>query len=97
MSITKTDSNTNTVHKGLNWIQRRRTRMRVIHAEKKKRKQKLMTKLVIAFFAVTSVAVLVAGGVLGNPILLGAGIAGLIFTCGAGISMNRPDGPSYLV
>ena len=71
--------------------------MRVLHVEKKKRAQKFMTKLVIAFFAVTSVAVLIAGGVLGNPILVGAGIAGALFACGAGISRSRRDGPVDLV
>jgi hypothetical protein len=71
--------------------------MRVLHVQKRKQTQKLVTKLVIAFFAVTSVAVIIGGGVLGNPIMVGAGIAGLLFACGAGISGSRPSLPNDLV
>jgi hypothetical protein len=71
--------------------------MRVLHVEKRKRKQKFMTKLVIALFAVTSVAVLIVGGVLGNPILVGGGIAGFLFACGIGVSMSSRDRQAYLV
>lgn len=52
------------------------------------------TKLVIAGFALISFAVLVAGGILLNPICIGAGVAGLFLSCSALVSLHRPP-PSH--
>ncbi len=60
------------------------------------RKKMKRTKLVIAAAAVTSLAVLIAGGVLMNPICIGAGVAGLFLSCGAAVSL-KPRTPQYIV
>lgn len=61
--------------------------MRINHPKNKK------TKLVIAGFVFISFAVLVAGGILFNPICLGAGVAGLCLSCSALIGLHRPTPP----
>jgi hypothetical protein len=54
-------------------------------------KQKSRTKLVMSVLAIASVATLISGGILMNPILLGAGIAGLFLSCGAVVAVRRPQ------
>ena len=66
--------------------------MRSIKVKKKIKR----TKLVIAAAALTSVAVLIAGGVLMNPICIGAGVAGLFLSCGTAVSL-KPRVPQYMV
>lgn len=61
--------------------------MRVLRVVKKKP----MTKLAMSLLAVASVATLISGGVLMNPILIGAGIAGLFLTCSAAVAVRRPS------
>lgn len=61
--------------------------MRINHSKNKK------TKLVIAGVALISFAVLVAGGILFNPICLGAGVAGLFLSCSAFIGLHKPPSP----
>lgn len=63
--------------------------MRVLRIQKKK----MMSKLVITILVVTSLATLIAGGILMNPIFLGAGVAGLFLSCGAVVSTRRPQSP----
>jgi hypothetical protein len=65
--------------------------MRVIRVQKKKK----MSKPVIAIFAFASLAVLAAGGILMNPILIGAGVAGLFLMCGAAVSLTKS--PSHAI
>lgn len=60
--------------------------MRVIRVPKKKN----MSKLVIAIVAFASLATLAAGGILMNPIMIGAGVAGLFLMCGAAVSLTKP-------
>jgi hypothetical protein len=48
-----------------------------------------MTPLVIASLGITSLGLLIAGGLSGNPILLGAGVATLLLSCGAILSTRR--------
>ena len=66
--------------------------MRIIEVKKKRYK----TKLVIAAVALTSFALLFAGGILFNPICLGAGVAGLFLSCGAVVSL-KPRTPTHFV
>ncbi len=61
--------------------------MRVLRTQKKKP----MTKLAMSVLAVASVATLIAGGILMNPLLIGGGVAGLFLTCGAVVSVRRPQ------
>ncbi len=61
--------------------------MRVIRVAKKKK----MSRLVIAIFAVASVGILAAGGILMNPILIGVGVAALFLSAGAAVSLTRPQ------
>ena len=56
-------------------------------------KRQKKTKLVIAAFALTSFAVLVAGGILFNPICLGAGVAGLFLSCSMVVGLKKPPTP----
>jgi hypothetical protein len=48
------------------------------------------TKLIIGSLALISFAVLAAGGILFNPICVGAGVAGLFLTCGTLVSIFKP-------
>ncbi len=48
------------------------------------------TKLIIAGVALISFALLTAGGVLLNPICLGAGVAGLFLSGSALVSLYKP-------
>jgi hypothetical protein len=66
--------------------------MRVIRVVKKKP----MAKLVMTLLAVASVATLISGGMLMNPILIGAGVAGLFLSCGAVVSMKRRTALDYV-
>lgn len=68
------------------------TPMRMLKVKRERNK----TKLVIAAFALTSLAVLIAGGILFNPICLGAGVAGLFLSCGAAVSLKSPT-PTHFV
>jgi hypothetical protein len=61
--------------------------MRVLRVTNKKS----MSKLVIAILGITSIVVIGAGGILMNPILLGAGVGGLILCCGVTVSTRRPQ------
>ena len=62
----------------------------------KVKRQMYKTKLVIAAFALTSLVVLIAGGILLNPICLGAGVAGLFLACGAAVSL-KPRASTHFV
>jgi hypothetical protein len=55
------------------------------------RKKKSMAKVAMSILAVASVVTFIVGGVLMNPILIGAGIAGLFLCCAAVVSVRRPD------
>ena len=66
--------------------------MRVIRVVKKKP----MAKLAMLLLAVASVATLISGGILMNPILIGAGVAGLFLSCGAAVSMRRRTALDYV-
>ena len=46
-------------------------------------------KTVLVVVGLVGIGLLLAGGVLGNPFLLGAGAASLIFTCGGFISSKE--------
>jgi hypothetical protein len=61
--------------------------MRVLRTQKKKS----MTKVAMSILAVASVATFIVGGILMNPIVIGAGIAGLFLSCAAVVSVRRPD------
>ena len=50
-----------------------------------------MAKVAMSILAVASVVTFIVGGVLMNPILIGAGIAGLFLCCAAVVSVRRPD------
>ncbi len=43
----------------------------------------------ITTFTVIGIGLLIVGGVIGNPLLIGAGFAGLLMVCGAFISSKR--------
>jgi hypothetical protein len=60
--------------------------MRILVPKKKNKKAKLIT----GSLALISLAVLVTGGILFNPICIGAGVAGLFLTCGALVSVFKP-------
>jgi hypothetical protein len=66
--------------------------MRMIKVKQKTNK----TKLVIAAVALTSLAFVITGSLLFNPLCLGAGVAGLFITCGVAISV-KPRAPTHLV
>ncbi len=66
--------------------------MRVLRVVKKKP----MAKLAMSLLAVASVATLISGGILMNPILIGAGVAGLFLSCGAAVSMRRRTSLDYV-
>ncbi len=61
--------------------------MRVIRVAKKKK----MSRSVIGVFAITSVGILAAGGILMNPLLIGVGVAALFLSAGAAVSLTRPQ------
>ena len=66
--------------------------MRVLRVVKKKP----MAKLAMSLLAVASVATLISGGILMNPILIGAGVAGLFLSCGAVVSMRHRTALDYV-
>jgi hypothetical protein len=66
--------------------------MRVIRVVKKKS----MAKLAVLLLTVASVATLLSGGILMNPILIGAGVAGLFLSCGALISVRGRTSLDYV-
>ncbi len=51
------------------------------------------TKLIIGTLALISFAVLVTGGILFNPICVGAGVGGLFLTCSALVGLYKPRNP----
>ena len=59
--------------------------MRVLRVSKKTNK----TKLTIGILSVVSIAVVITGGILAYPIMMGAGVAGCIFLCGTMIAMGQ--------
>lgn len=61
--------------------------MRVMRVSKKPK----ISTLVIASLGITSLVLLILGGVWGGPILLGAGVAGLVCTCAALLGTRRID------
>jgi hypothetical protein len=56
--------------------------MRVVRIQK----QTKPSQLLLGTLGIVGIGLLIAGGVLSNPILLGAGFAGLVFACGGCIS-----------
>jgi len=59
--------------------------MRVIHQRKKK-----YTTLVILLVGITSLGIAIGGAVSGNPILIGAGVAGFVLTCAMAVNLKKP-------
>lgn len=59
--------------------------MRVIRQKKKK-----VTTHVILLMGITSLGVMIGGAIVANPILIGAGLAGVILTCGMTVSLKKP-------
>lgn len=67
--------------------------MRVIQ----RKSQKKLTTLVLLMMGITSGGILIAGGITGNPILLGAGAAGLLFVCVGSIGFKKTPQLPYIV
>ena len=65
--------------------------MRVLRVSRKMK----LTTLVITTLGITSLAILITGGILGSPLLIGVGVAGLALTCGFCLGVRRPQTLSY--
>jgi len=58
--------------------------MRMMRVSKKSK----VPTLVIASLGITSLVLLITGGVLGGPIIIGSGIALLVCTCGFAVAIR---------
>jgi hypothetical protein len=66
--------------------------MRTIHTKKRWNK----TKLVLLTLGITSLGIAIAGAVLGNPFLIGGGVAGIFLLGGFAMNLKKPPMPGVV-